>query len=415
MLENNLIGGFNMASFTKTPANNKQGYKWICVKDGPPDPVSGKREQIKRRGDTKAEAEARCDAAIKLLSETLHDEKMIKNLKFEKVAAEWLETYSRIGVKKSTIRVREKEIKILNRYIAQMSIADVTPRKHQSILNDLFDQDYARSSIEGVNVTAGMIYRYALKEKYIRDNPHIGAIIPKKPQTVEDIESDAIDQEYLNSAELEEFLKAVMQHGIKEDLEIFYTLAFSGMRSGELCALKETDLNFKDHKIRITKTIYNPNNNMREYELTPPKTKGSKREFIVESEIMTMLKARIRNNHKAMMKARLLTEDIHDEKFVFCRPTGYPYIQKTLLNRMERLLKKTEIKKDATPHIFRHTHISMLAEAGVDLPTIMKKVGHDDMDTTLRIYLHVTEKMQRNASDKVQMKHEHLLKMIVPS
>jgi integrase len=38
---------------------------------------------------------------------------------------------------------------------------------------------------------------------------------------------------------------------------------------------------------------------------------------------------------------------------------------------MKRLLKKASIKKHATPHIFRHTHISMLAEAEVDITTIM--------------------------------------------
>ncbi len=59
---------------------------------------------------------------------------------------------------------------------------------------------------------------------------------------------------------------------------------------------------------------------------------------------------------------------------------------------MNRILKRTSITKKATPHIFRHTHISMLIEAGVDLPTIMARVGHDDAKTTLKIYTHVTKK-----------------------
>lgn len=401
-----------MPRFFKIDANNKQGYKWVCVADGPADPITGKRKQIERRADTKGEAKQRVDDAINTLKETKHDEKIIKNLKFDKVAQEWLETYSRGKVKKSTIRVREKEIKILDRYIAKAGIADITPRKHQSILNDLFDQGYARSSIEGAHVTAGMIYRYAIKEKYRKDNPSAGAVIPEKKKTVEDIENDNVDQEYLTREELTEFLETVCKYGIKEDKEIFYLLAFTGLRSGELCALKETDLNFELNKIKITKTLYNENNNMREYELTPPKTPAAIREITVEVEIMNMLKALIRRNAKGKMKARLVTDDIHEEKFIFCRPTGYPYIQKTLKTRMSRLLKKTSIKKEATPHIFRHTHISMLAEAEVNIHTIMKKVGHDDMKTTMRIYLHVTEKMQQDASQKVQANFSDLLQFI---
>jgi integrase len=400
-----------MPSFSKVAAKNKKGYKWVCVADGPPDPATGVRKQVARRGDTKDEAEARVNEAINKLKETTHDVKIIKKLKFDQVAQEWLETYSRGKVKKSTIRIREKEIKILNRYIAKTGIAEVTPRKHQSILNNLFDEEYARSSIEGVHVTAGLIYKYAIKEKYRSDNPCTGAIIPEKKETVEDIENDSIEQKYFTREELADFFNVVQKHGIKDDTEIFYTLAFTGMRSGELCALKETDLNFKTNKLRITKTLYNPDNNMKKFELTPPKTKGSIREFVVEDEIMDILKAHMRKQAKLKMKARMLTKDILEEKFVFCRPNGYPYIQKTIINRMSRLLKQTTIKKDATPHIFRHTHISMLAESGVDLPTIMRKVGHDDMDTTMKIYLHVTEKMQQNAVQKVQMSYSDLLQL----
>ncbi|WP_236809623.1 tyrosine-type recombinase/integrase [Bacillus glycinifermentans] len=67
---------------------------------------------------------------------------------------------------------------------------------------------------------------------------------------------------------------------------------------------------------------------------------------------------------------------------------------------MERLLEKTSIMKHATPHILRHTHISMLTEAGVDLPTIMKRMGYDDIRTTMKIYTHVTEKMKEDAPKK---------------
>ncbi|WP_373896211.1 tyrosine-type recombinase/integrase [Virgibacillus sp. CBA3643] len=62
---------------------------------------------------------------------------------------------------------------------------------------------------------------------------------------------------------------------------------------------------------------------------------------------------------------------------------------------MARLLEYTNIEKKATPHIFRHTHISMLAEADVDLATVMERVGHDDPQTTLKIYTHVTKKMKK--------------------
>jgi len=176
----------------------------------------------------------------------------------------------------------------------------------------------------------------------------------------------------------------------------------SGMRTGELCALKWPDVNFETKEIRITKTIYSETNNMKDFELTPPKTTGLIRTIQIENQVMEMLKSFQTEQKKRRLKSRIPAEEYHDENFVFARENGYPFLQKNILIRMERLFEKTSIKKHATPHIFRHSHISMLTEAGVDLPTIMKKVGHDDMKTTMRIYTHVTEKMKKDASQKVQ-------------
>ncbi|WP_243458023.1 site-specific integrase [Sporosarcina sp. Te-1] len=175
-----------------------------------------------------------------------------------------------------------------------------------------------------------------------------------------------IEESYLEHPELEEFLSIVREHGLHLNLERFYTLAFTGMRSGELCALQKDDLDFERNIIHINKTLYSESNNMRDYELTPPKTDGSIREIQVEQPIMDMLRRLVRQNDKYKLQYRHLHEDYHDMDFVFCRENGYPFTPKNIGLRMERLVGKTTIKKNATPHMFRHTHIRMLTEAGVE-------------------------------------------------
>ncbi len=140
---------------------------------------------------------------------------------------------------------------------------------------------------------------------------------------------------------------------------------------------------------------------MKEYELTTPKTEGSVRTIDIEKPIMEMLRAVVRKSDEHKMQYRTILDDYHDKDFLFARGNGYPFVQKTILIRMARILDKNIYKKHAPPHIFRHTHISMLTEAGVDLPTIMKRVGHEDVETTLKIYTHVTNKMKKDASEKV--------------
>ncbi|WP_306798708.1 tyrosine-type recombinase/integrase [Oceanobacillus saliphilus] len=109
------------------------------------------------------------------------------------------------------------------------------------------------------------------------------------------------------------------------------------------------------------------------------------------------------------MKYRHELDEYHDANFIFCRSNGYPFIQKNIIMRMNRLLGYTKIEKHATPHIFRHSHISMMTEAGIDLATIMEKVGHEDMKTTMKIYTHVTNKMKKDASAKVRTLYENAL------
>ncbi|MNC67411.1 site-specific tyrosine recombinase XerC [compost metagenome] len=76
---------------------------------------------------------------------------------------------------------------------------------------------------------------------------------------------------------------------------------------------------------------------------------------------------------------------------------------------MKNILKHTKIEKHATPHIFRHTYISMLTESGVDLPTIMHLVGHANSNTTLATYTHITNKMRESAAEKSKVHFKTLL------
>ncbi|MGG4207012.1 hypothetical protein ABEW60_21950 [Paenibacillus jamilae] len=133
---------------------------------------------------------------------------------------------------------------------------------------------------------------------------------------------------YLEKHELAEFLNAVNEHGLPDDIEIFHLLAFSGMRSGELCALKDTDFNFELNELRITKTLYNPDNNMRKYTLTPPKFTGSIRKFNIIDNVMNLLQRHIVKQQALRLEYKKL---YHENNFVFAHKNGYPITQLCLL------------------------------------------------------------------------------------
>ena len=69
-------------------------------------------------------------------------------------------------------------------------------------------------------------------------------------------------------------------------------------------------------------------------------------------------------------------------------------------------MRKLESPKHLHPHIFRHTHTALLAEQGISLDAIARRLGHSNSDVTKQIYFHVTKKLKKldeNALDKVSI------------
>ena len=64
----------------------------------------------------------------------------------------------------------------------------------------------------------------------------------------------------------------------------------------------------------------------------------------------------------------------------------------TISHFLRVFVDKNKWKKQITSHIFRHTHVSKLAEEGYPLSLITDRVGHSSSEITRKIYLHITKK-----------------------
>ena len=102
-------------------------------------------------------------------------------------------------------------------------------------------------------------------------------------------------------------------------------------------------------------------------------------------------------------EVRRLSENYHDQDFVFAKTEnnkGYPELIKMVHNRMRRLLRLSGLNETLSPHSLRHTHVSLLAEAGVDIFQIIQRLGHSSDEQIRTVYLHVTKTMKQEASQK---------------
>ncbi|WP_340033582.1 site-specific integrase [Bacillus sp. FSL K6-0138] len=377
------------------------GAKWYYRYDIV-DPTTGKRKQKEAGGfRTKAEAEELAKRIQYELQQGTYIEE--KEITFEEFAKEWLIWYGNTGrVKKSTIRVRKHEINRLMDYFLYLKMKDITRKQYQDALNDLKARGYAENTIDGAHRTGRMIFKRAVELEVIKTDPTEYAIVPKVQKTVEELEREKELPKYLEKEELAHFLSIIPDHQMDiRDYPIFLTLAYTGMRAGELCALKWSDIDFEEQTISITKTYYNPRNAIKEYELLTPKTKKSKRVIDVTKDVLFELDKLRKAQKEVRMKYR---KTYHNEGFVFAQldevNAGYPAYVKLIEIRMKRLLKIADLNPSLTPHSLRHTHTSLLAEAGVSLEQIMDRLGHTDDDTTKNIYLHITKPKKKEASHK---------------
>lgn len=388
----------------KCPPGRKRctcGAKWYYRYDIV-DPATGRRKQKEVGGfRTKAEAEEVAKRIQFELQQGIYIEE--KDVTFGKFAEEWLEYYGSTGkVKISTVRVRKHEVARLSDYFLYLKLKDITRKQYQDALNDLKKRGFAENTIDGAHRTGRMIFKRAIELDIIKNDPTEYAIVPREQKTVEELEGDIELPKYLEKDELAKFLSIIPDHGMDiRDFPIFLMLAYTGMRVGELCALKWSDIDFIERTISITKTYYNPTNNIKEYKLLPPKTKKSRRTIDVEPIVIESLIPLKKAQNEIRMKYR---DTYHDKDFVFAQMdeeyAGYPVYIKLVENRMHRLLKIAGLNANLTPHSLRHTHTSLLAEAGVSLEQIMDRLGHTDDDTTKNIYLHITKPKKKEASQK---------------
>jgi len=375
------------------------GSKWAFTIDIGIDPITGKRKQKTKSGfNTEQEAETAAAALIHEVNEGTYLEESDKT--FSEFTKEWLPIYSDSkDVKPGTIRVRLHEIGKLLPYFAQLKLRDITRKMYQDTLNDLKDQGYSDSTREGINRTGRMIFRKAVELELIKKDPTEFAYVKKDKKTIEELEEEEIPK-YLEKEELALFLETAGINGLEHDDLVFLILAYTGIRVGELVALKWKDIDFKNNTISITKTYYNPNNNTVEYQLLPPKTRKSRRKIVVDEDVINALKEHKKVQNKVIER---LGNDYYNQDFIFAkmeREFGYPIVIKNVRDHMKRLLKIAGLNEDLTPHSLRHTHTSLLAEAGVSLEQIMDRLGHTDDQTTKNVYLHVTQEMKKEASQK---------------
>ncbi|GAA5417367.1 tyrosine recombinase XerC [Paraliobacillus ryukyuensis] len=374
----------------------KKGIKWGFRVYMGTDPVTGKDIRKSKEGFL-TQKDAKLAAA--LFERQYHNGEYIQPSKitFNNLCIDWEQHYHSQGAKDSSLRARKIALKHILNAFGNVPIQKITKKAYQDSIDQLANK-FSTNYVSSIHTSANMVFQYAYENKLIKDIPTKNIKLPKKKETVEDLENDnSIFKKYLEKEELEEFLTATKNEGLEGDLLAFTMLAYTGLRVGELVALKWNDIDFENKTLRVIRTYYNPTSNKLKYQLLTPKTRTSRRTISIDELLITILQMYKKEQDQIKKDNKPFYQD---NDFIFASNEGYPKTIKAISIRLQRLLKKTNIKKAITPHSFRHTHTSLLIEADVHIKEIQERLGHADIKTTMDIYAHMTKSIKKESSLK---------------
>lgn len=353
------------------------------------DPVTGKQRRTTRRGfRTIAEAKtALSRLELEVIENGLPTSKR-KIMTFEEVYKMWFEQH-KATVKESSAYIHNTIIKVqILPYFGTLRVDKIDTAYCQKQVNRIF------KTLKNYNSAINLIRRifeYAKVMKQIKTNPMNDVIIPKKRKTLDYTDKTV---NFYTKEQLRTFLETLKEHAPYQMYVVFRVMAFTGMRKGELAALKWSDVDFENGTISINRTV--AFNNAGKFHIQTPKTRKSIRTISTDTITLNALKTWKNELRKELFKQGQNIDK--GDEFIFRTQKGN-FIIKYIDKFLPSFLKKYDLPP-IKPHGFRHTHASLLFESGASIKEVQDRLGHENIKTTMDIYTHVTKSAREKTAEK---------------
>lgn len=294
------------------------------------------------------------------------------------IAAAWKE-YKRPYVKQSTMAAY---VLILENHILPTFGEDNTIPEHsvQTFVLRKIESGLSTKSVKDILIVLKMVMKFGVKKKWMTYYEWDIKYPPNSENKVLDVLSVTNHRKILNH---------IQSHFTFMGLGIYISLS-TGLRIGEVCALKWSDINVTDGILTVNRTIeriYIIEGEKKHTELVinTPKTKNSCREIPMNKELLGMLKP--------------LKKVVDDDYYILTNDER-PIEPRTYRNYYKRLMEKLDIPK-LKYHGLRHSFATRCIEVGCDYKTVSVLLGHSNISTTLNLYVHPNMEQKKRCIDKV--------------
>ncbi|MEG0259221.1 MAG: tyrosine-type recombinase/integrase [Lysinibacillus sp.] len=338
--------------------------------------VLGKRKEKKQQGFTNEAAAYRglCEVRAKLVTGN-NIEVENGNMKVSEWMDIWFES-NKNAWRENTVKQRKSMIRdqfkpLLGKY--KLSSLDKETYKREFI-QKLEKQKYKASTIRLFHRVFKVAINAAVDNEFLPRNRFTKVVI-------KDDESKNVVT-VITKSELQKVLSYASENETITVSTLFHFLAYSGCRRGEAFGLQWRDIDFINNRVTFDRQRNSD-------KVGPLKTKNSYRTIDMDPEIIQMLK-----KYQNWCKQLLLADGqkISDKDFVFLSyQTKEPFADNSLHYAFHRVKDRTGITSPFTPHVFRHTHATLLLlSAKVDVTVVADRLGNTPK-VVWETYAHVLE------------------------
>ena len=322
-----------------------------------------------------------------------------KNITLGEWLDRWYALYAEPFLKPSTLVSYDCYIKKhIKPTIGDVKLSDIDGNFLQSYFNEQYKSGridknggLSEKTLYNIRMMLHAVFRKAYENDMIKKNYVEHITLPKvfrKEMRVLTTEEQAKVQHVLSS-EQDEYTFGIL------------LCLYTGMRVGELSALKWKNVDTINKTIKIRATLQrvmitdSDIGQKTKLILGTPKSQSSVRDIPITESVISEI-----NRHKNYISRTLGTEALDLEHFVISRRYGYPIEPRTMQDAFKRVLKKANIA-DANFHALRHTFATRALEAGIDFKVLSQLLGHADISTTMNRYVHVLDDKKRTAMETI--------------
>ena len=266
--------------------------------------------------------------------------------------------------------------------IGKMELKDITPMHCQRILNHL-NERHKMSTIRTHRTFMWSVFECAVENDLIEKNPVRKSVRATGGEKTEGREALTVEEQkvFLLGAE-----KSLYYNGYAFVLQ-------TGIRVGELIALKWSDVDFKNRKLQIRRSASEiPKQG---FVIGEPKTESGYRDIPLTEEAISILYRQREKNSKNKIIP------IQYADYIFLNRNG-SLIQRSAYNQgINTICSRLGMRKFSI-HILRHTFATRCIENGMRPKTLQTILGHSKIEVTMNLYVHVTEDSKADEMELIE-------------